>query len=302
MNKAKCRGILCCLFLVLFTGMTAYGQADSLTIEDARNYGLSKREIKRIEKQKEKEAEKEYLKGRRMRISASFIYATLNSHMAVEDLSGKGGVAINLEGVLGFDKNKIIPKLDLQYSFNRRSSLYGEYYNITRKGMKDPRDLTDSLDLEIPEDAGIIHSFLNTQIWSLGYMYSFVNKPEVEVSFFANIFVLGLYTGIDIENTEIYHRYRLTAPLPSFGYRFSYEILPKVRFGAAHSFFFLKISDYGGNINNFKASLDYQIARWMRLGASYSYFKLKVESEARDFRGLVEYQYEGPGLYMQFTF
>ena len=222
MNEAKYRGILCCLFLVLFTGMTAYGQADSLTIEEARTYGMSKREIKRIEKQKEKKAEKEYLKGRRMRIGASFIYATLNSHLAVEDLSGKGGVAVNLEGVLGFDKNKIVPKLDFQYAFNRRSSLYGEYYNISRRGTQDPNNLIDSLEIDIPENAGLVNSFLNTQIWSLGYMYSFVNKPEVEVSFFANVFVMRLYTGIDIENTEIYHRYRLTAPLPSFGYRFNY--------------------------------------------------------------------------------
>ena len=196
----------------------------------------------------------------------------------------------------------IIPKFDLQHSFTPHSSLYAEYYNISRKSSYDVDEGFDWGDIEIPDEAGIVDVFLNTQIWSVGYMYSFINKPNAEISFFANFFILGLYTGLDQEERDIHNHYRLTAPLPSFGYRFSYEILPKVRFGGTHSFFFLRIGDYSGSINNFKLNLDYRAVKWMSIGLSYTKFDLNVTSEAREFKGIIEYAYNGPGLFLQFVF
>lgn len=107
---------------------------------------------------------------------------------------------------------------------------------------------------------------------------------------------------MDVEKLNVRNRFQITAPLPSFGYRFNYEILPRVRFGGTHSFFFLTIGDYGGSINNFKIDLDYRTFKWMSVGMSYSSFKLKLKSDAHDFRGIIEYAYEGPGLFLQFLF
>ena len=284
---------------LLFLGHSVFAQNDSISfVEGMDSVHLSKKEKRELKKKEGKE----YIKGRRWRISTSFIFASINSSLAIEGPRGVLGARLGLEDQLGFSNSLIIPKFDFQYSFTPHSSLYAEYYNISRKSKFEVDEGFDWGDIEIPDNAGTAEIFLNTQIWSVGYMYSFVNKPDVEISFFANVFILGIYTGLDVEQQDIHNRFRLTAPLPSFGYRFNYEILPRVRFGGTHSFFFLRIGDYSGYINNFKLSLDYRIIEWMSLGASYSKFDLNVSSEANSFKGIIEYTYNGPGLYLQFVF
>lgn len=275
-----------------------FSQTDAVTqVSEKKGNKVSKKE-KKAEK---KRLDKEYMEGRRWRIASTFINASLDTYIQFEGAKGVLEAKLSLEDQLGFDKTKIIPKLDFQYSFNRHSSLYAEYYNIARSSSFDADEDFDWGDIEVPEGAGV-DIFVNTQIWSFGYMYSFINKPDAELSFFANVFVLGLSTGLDIENRDIHDRFRITAPLPSIGYRFSYEILPKVRFGGTHTFFLLQIGDYGGAINNVKLNLDYRALKWLSAGASYSKFDLDINSKARAFKGEIKYAYQGPGLYLLFLF
>jgi len=275
-----------------------FSQSDSIMQVSEKEENKVSKKDKKAEK---KRLDKEYMEGRRWRIASTFISASMDSYIQFEGPDGLLGVKLSLEDRLGFEKSKVIPKLDFQYSFNRHSSLYAEYYNIARKSSFEADEDFDWGDIEVPEGAGV-DLFINTQILSFGYMYSFINKPEAELSFFANIFVLGLSTGLDIDNRDIHDRFRITAPLPSIGYRFSYEILPKVRFGGLHTFFFLQIGDYGGAINNVKLSLDYRALKWLSAGASYSKFNLDIDSEARAFKGAIKYAYQGPGIYLMFLF
>ena len=276
-----------------------FSQSDSIVqIPEKKAKKISKKD-KKAEK---KRLDKEYMEGRRWRITTSFIAATLDSYIQFEGPNEILGVKLSLEDFLGFKKNKVIPKFDFQYSFNRRSSLYSEFYNITRSSRKDIDEDFDWGDIEVPDEFGVVDLFLNTRIWSVGYMYSFINKPHAEISFFANIFILAVNTGLDVENRNIHERFNITAPLPSFGYRFSYEILPKVRFGATHSLFILQIGDYGGTINNVKLNLDYRALKWLSAGVSYSKFNLDINAQGKNFKGNIKYAYEGPGLYLQFQF
>ena len=275
-----------------------FSQSDSIMQVSEKEENKVSKKDKKAEK---KRLDKEYMEGRRWRIASTFISASMDSYIQFQGPNGVLGGRLSLEGLLGFEKSKVIPKLDFQYSFNRHSSLYAEYYNIARRSSFDAEEDFDWGDIEVPEGSGV-DLFLNTQIWSFGYMYSFINKPDAELSFFANVFVLGLSTGMDIDNRDIHDRFRITAPLPSIGYRFSYEILPKVRFGGIHTFFLLQIGDYGGAINNVKLSLDYRALKWLSAGASYSKFNLDIDSEARAFKGAIKYAYQGPGIYLMFLF
>ena len=275
-----------------------FSQSDSIMQVSEKEENKVSKKDKKAEK---KRLDKEYMEGRRWRIASTFISASMDSYIQFQGPNGVLGGRLSLEGLLGFEKSKVIPKLDFQYSFNRHSSLYAEYYNIARRSSFDAEEDFDWGDIEVPEGSGV-DLFLNTQIWSFGYMYSFINKPDAELSFFANVFVLGLSTGMDIDNRDIHDRFRITAPLPSIGYRFSYEILPKVRFGGIHTFFFLQIGDYGGAINNVKLSLDYRALKWLSAGVSYSKFDLNINSEARVFKGSINYAYKGPGLFLMFLF
>ncbi len=287
------------IIVIILNTYSSFSQTEPLQKDSINQTEKISRKDKKVIK---KEADKIYLEGRRWKINTSFIAAKLDSYIQFEGPNGILGVKLDLEDRLGFKKNRAIPKFDFQYSFNRHSSLYAEFYNITRSSSLDIDEGFDWGDIEVPDDAGVVDIFVNTRIWSLGYMYSFINKPHAEISFFANVFVLAAKTGLDVEQNNIRNRFNITAPLPSFGYRFNYEILPKVRFGGTHSIFFLKAGKYGGTINNVKLNLDYRAYNWLGVGISYSKFELDIESQAKVFKGIIKYAYEGPGLYLQFLF
>jgi hypothetical protein len=259
---------------------------------------LTKKERKTLRKQENKTA----LKGRRIVGNAVITNASLNSSFAVVTPGGSVGARIDFEDFLGFPHHYPIAIFDFQYNLTRHSSIYAEYYPIFRSATYDVQEEFDFGDLTIPVDAGKIRAFLNTQIWSAGYMYSFINDPNASLSFFFNLFILGVGTGVDVDSQNIRKRLEFTAPLPSFGYRFMYEILPKVRFGGSHSFFFLELGTFAGSISNFRLSADYRIFSWGSIGISYSTFDLDITSKAESFNGIIEYAYKGPGIYMQFIF
>lgn len=255
----------------------------------------------------EKKAEKkrlnnEALKGRRFTVNVALNYAKFNSEMRVTGPKGVLGATLNFEDLLGLDENKFIPSFNAEYSFTRHSGIYAEYYAIFRDAKFDITEEFEYGDVFIPEDGGVLRVFFNTQIWSVGYMYSFINSKKASLSVFANIFILGFKTGIDVDRQNVSERLNFTAPLPSFGYKFSYEVAPKLRFAASHSFFFIEIGGFAGNINNLNLSLDYEINSWLRAGLGYAVFNLDLSINENSFTGDFFINYKGPTIYIQFVF
>ena len=116
--------LMTCLLLIA-NSIFAQDVSNSIAT-DLDTLKLSKKEKKALKKKEGRE----YIQGRRWRISTSFIFASINSSLELEGPLGILGAQIRLEDQLGFKSNLIIPKFDLQYSFTLHSSLYAEYYNI----------------------------------------------------------------------------------------------------------------------------------------------------------------------------
>ena len=171
--------------VILFSISISYSIAQS-EINDTTNT-LTKAE-KKVER---KRLNKEALKGRRFIVNATFNYAKFNSEIRVTGPKGVLGATISFEDLLGFDENKFIPSFDAQYSFTRHSAIYAEYYAIFRDATFDITKEFEYGDVIVPEDGGILRAFFNTQIWSVGYMYSFINSEKASLSVFVNFFILN---------------------------------------------------------------------------------------------------------------
>jgi len=199
------------IIVIILNTYSSFSQTEPLQKDSINQTGKISRKDKKVIK---KEADKIYLEGRRWKINTSFIAAKLDSYIQFEGPNGILGVKLDLEDQLGFKKNRAIPKFDFQYSFNRHSSLYAEFYNITRSSSLDIDEGFDWGDIEVPDDAGVVDIFVNTRIWSLGYMYSFINKPHAEISLC--VFVL---VKQDLSRNNI--RNLLILPLPCQFWKFN---------------------------------------------------------------------------------
>jgi hypothetical protein len=226
----------------------------------------------------------------------------MNSGISITGPKGVLGATLSLEKFLGFKRNVAVPSFTFNYAFTRRSSLYAEYYRIYRSVTYNVNDEFEFGNIIVPVDIGDIKIYFNTDIWSIGYRYSLINSSKSALSFFFNIYILGIATGIDIDKTNVVENYSFTAPLPSFGYQFSHELFKNASFNASMSFFILELNDFGGFINNTRLSFDYRLAKWIDVGLGYNYFNLKVNTSQPDFKIDFGYSYNGPNIIAQFKF
>jgi hypothetical protein len=259
--------------------------------------------LTKAQKKAEKKAlNKEALKGNHFEINAFVTWAAMNSGISITGPKGVLGANISLENFLGFEKYIAVPSYMFKYSFTRRSSIYAEFYNIRRSVNYDLNKEFEFGDVNVPADAGNIKLYFNTAIWSVGYRYSFINSKRANLDFFFNIYVLRIATGIDLDKENIIRNYSFTAPLPSLGYHFSYDMSKRFRFIASASFFFLELNDFGGFINNSRLSIDYKALNWLKAGLGFNYFNLQVNTSESTFKTDIEYSYYGPVVYAVFDF
>ena len=297
MNKKIVFYSLCVALLLVLLSPNGKAQDNTQTVAD------SSMEMSHSEKKAErKKLNKEALKGKHFEITTMLTFASMNSGISITSPKGVLGVNLSLEKFLGFKKNVSIPSFTFDYSFTRRSSIYAEYYRIHRSVTYDVNDEFEFGNITVPSNVGDIKIYFDTDIWSIGYRYSLINSVKSDLSFFFNIYVLGVATGIDIDKTNVVENYSFTAPLPSFGYHFSHELFKNCSFNASMSFFILELQDFGGFINNTRLSIDYRVAKWIDLGVGYNYFNLRVNTTQPDFKTEIGYGYNGPSVLAQFNF
>lgn len=290
----KSHYLIILLIILIVSPLLSVGQDkknDSLPL-------LSKAE----QKAERKKLNSEALKGNHFQLITFVTWADMSSGISISGPNGVLGASLSLENFLGFDKYFAVPSFMFKYSFTRRSSVYAEYYNIHRKVKYDLQKEFEFGEISVPIDAGSIKLFFNTDIWSVGYRYSFINAKKANLSFFFNIYILRIATGIDIDKENIIKNYAFTAPLPSLGYHFSYEMSDKFTFVASASYFFLELDGFGGFINNSRLSVDYKALKWLKAGLGFNYFNLRVNTKESNFSTDIEYSYFGPVVYAGFEF
>ncbi len=291
-----------CQFTLIFLFILSFSKYSVAQENNSAPADTTKRLTHQEKKAERKALNKEALKGKHFEITSFVTYSNMNSGISITGPKGVLGASLSLETFLGFEKNVWIPSFLFNYAFTRRSSIYAEYYNIHRSVKYDVNKEFEFGDTIVPIDAGEIKIYFNTDIWSVGYRYSLINSTKADLSFFFNIYAIRVAMGIDLDKTNLVKNYAFTAPLPSFGYQFSYEMTKNLYFGASMSLFILQVNDFGGFINNTRISIDYKTTKWLNLGLGYNYFKLQIKTIETNFKTDIDYGYNGPTLFARFTF
>ena len=284
---------------MLFFVLCANGNAQENLLSDTDSNMVMTHTEKKAERKK---ANKEALKGKHIEFTSFVTFANMISGISITGPYGVLGARISLENFLGFKKNVVVPTFKLNYAFTRRSSIYTEYYSIRRSVKHDGNKEFEFGDITVPANIGTIKIYFNTDIWSIGYRYSLIRAEKADLSFFFNIYILRVETGIDIDKENIIRDYAFTAPLPSFGYKFSYEMTKNLYFGASLSLFLLELGDFGGFINDSNLLLYYETTNWLKIGAGINYFVLQVNTSEAKFKTDFKYSYFGPSIFASFSF
>lgn len=264
------------LLLLSLSSFSLYAQKDSLS-------------NKQLRKERRKEFKKSVL------ISGSFLRADLETSITFKGAQDILSLTIGLENNLGLEKLKLFFTGSVLWRITPRSGVYASFYNIHRRK-------SYHLDLDLPflnetfPNGTDIETYFNTDVTSLGYMFTLVDDEHAFLGAFINIYLMSLRTGIISDGESLNENLKYLAPLPDIGLMATFSITKWLTLKGKIAVFALKIEDYSGKINDFSMGAVFRITPCLGGHISYEVFNISVVDQHEYFRALIEYDYRGPAF------
>lgn len=209
---------------------------------------------------------------------------------------------------LGLARRKTLPTLLLGGRFGDGWRAEFEYLRLSRSGRVTLGQLLNFDDTTFPVQ-GVVSTDFKSDIYRASIGYSFLRTPQAELgavvglhvtrfdlSIEGNVSALGQPAAVRREEE---HR---TVPLPTVGLYGAWAFAPHWETTARLDVFSLRHSSYDGRLFNAQANLIYRFTSNVGVGLGYRYDDYRLESSKQDFRGFVDYKFNGPQAFVEAGF
>lgn len=251
----------------------------------------------------------------RFQIQAGWFPADFNTQLRVDNKNFDIGDKINLEDDLGLDKTSDSFYGAFSWRFKQKHRLSVAYYRFDRENAaKVERDLDIGGEI-VPVGAKVKTDF-NLEVIPFAYSYSFVQSDKVEFSGSIGLHWTTAEFGINgklfaegVEDQPTFDEStnaKASAPLPLLGLAVDYWITPRWLMIADAQYFALSlsdnVSDYSGALTNLRVATEYVPYAGLGLGIAYNWFAMDVDVSGSDWKGRLDYEYQGPQIYATYRF
>jgi hypothetical protein len=200
-------------------------------------------------------------------------------------------------------------RVDGQWRFADRHKARFMWFSSTRDASRTLEEDIDWGDETFPVDANVNGEF-GFDVYELAYEYAFLRRDTYEVS--ASI---GLhYTQLDLTlsaraessngtlEADISETGSVGAPLPVIGLRGQWSLPYDLWIDAGAQYFALSIDEYDGSLTDLRATITWQPKTWLGIGLGYNRFSVDVDVDKSDFKGSLDWTYQGPMLFYSASF
>jgi hypothetical protein len=231
-----------------------------------------------------------------------------DTRMRVDGEAGQQGTKVDWEKTFGGGGVTRF-RVDGQWRFAERHKLRALWFNSDRSEQRTiDRDI-DWGDETFPVGARV-KGEIGYDIYELAYEYAFLKRETWELSasigaYYAN-WEASLSATVTDPDTSTERRIRgdadLAAPLPVLGARFQWNLSHGLWLDVSGQWFAVSVNEYSGNLQNYRGALTWQPRKWLGLGIGYDWFSANGEVDSSDFRGDLNWTYQGPMLYYSVAF
>lgn len=240
-----------------------------------------------------------------------YFLPSFDTKLRVDETSGSRGDEVNLEDDLGLtpETDTIWGSATWRISPHNRVSV--GYYGF-RRGEDHVLNEEVTIGDETYPVGATLSTSLNFTVIPITYSYSFIKDDVWEfagtlglqwstITFDANGSATVGGTGADANA-----RADAVAPMPLVGLDLTYYIFPEWSVGAAVSAFTYKLGaanmDFQGNIASVNVNTDWWFSTYVGAGLAVNWFSFNVDVEGSKWKGLFNYQYLGPQIYLTARF
>ncbi|WP_161827394.1 hypothetical protein [Steroidobacter agaridevorans] len=239
----------------------------------------------------------------------TFIVDT-DTTLRLDGNAGQQGVPIDWERNFGDgDVNRF--RFDGFWRFADRHKLRALVFSSSRSASR-----TFDENLEWGGDTfpanGTIEGKIKFSIYELAYEYAFIRRESYELAASIGLHYLdfearlaGNATATGTAGTaeeRIERTGSVGAPLPVFGLRGTWMLSQTVSIDVSGQFFSLSYGDYDGNIQDYRALFNWQPKSWLGIGVGYDRFAVDLDVDGNNFKGTMDWSYQGPMIFYSVSF
>jgi hypothetical protein len=197
------------------------------------------------------------------------------------------GASISPRDTLGLKTESTVLRIEGYYRFNDEHALTYGWYSISSDGKKELEEEFEWVDedgntITIPLGAKV-DSRLKTEIFKLGYLWSFYRSDKMEVAIGGGLHTTRLTVGLDASVTNppdsSVEEVDSTLPLPVFSFALNYRVTPKFGWYLKTEAFALAFDNYTGAYRDNQLGMEYRAWRHVGLGASLNVNSLDLEED-----------------------
>jgi len=211
------------------------------------------------------------------------------------------GTVIDAEDDLGLDSSDTVARLDAYYRFNPRHRVDFSIFDLSR-------DATATIDesIQFGDEIFDINSTISSEydltIYKAAYTYSFLTRDNGYLGVTAGLYVLTNDISLTESNTGQFEADGLTAPLPVIGLRGNYQLTPQLMLRSSAELFAIEFDHVDGSLVDFYVGLDYHFHDNFAVGLGYNNVSLDVDADGSEFKGALDWTYDGALLNVQYSF
>jgi len=250
-----------------------------------------------------------------IKLNLGGMYVTTSETSVNLGKSGRVGVSIDLNKQLGQEHKSQVFYMDGSYRFNDKHSLTVGYFgikNIGSRSIEENLEWTDKDGNDYIIAAGAsVSSHFNIKILKMDYGYSFYHNDDVELTLTVGLHLTDFDVGILANGTingdpladPLDETSGLLAPLPTFGFRGEYTVIPKDLFVTYNfDYFFLTYDDYQGSLMNSTLGLEYRFTDSLGMGVGYDITNMNVEMDDGKRNMKVDSRFSGITAFFTYIF
>lgn len=219
------------------------------------------------------------------------------------------GVEIDLEDSLGFDQDMNVFRTEASWRFtnNRKHRVDFSWFGIRRDAQTTiGHDLILEGDngntITIPTGSNVT-SKLNIDLYETAYSYSFIQDQRVDLAGIAGLYMMPI--DFQVKSTgaiDTDRKLSLTAPLPVIGLRVDVAMTPKWFLRTSSQMFAWESEGFSGRLTQLRGAIEYLPMEHVGVGLGLDNFNMSMDGKGAhfpgiNFRGKVDYQYNGVQLY-----
>jgi len=218
------------------------------------------------------------------------------------DGAAGAGTPVNWEETFGGGDTTRF-RIDGQWRFADRHKARFMVFNSSRS---ESATLNEDIDFggeTYPVNARVDAEF-QFDIYELAYEYAFLRRDTYEVAASFGVHYTTLTAELKAKastssgtiSADLKEEGSVDLPLPVFGLRGTWGLPHNFWLDAGAQYFALSIDEYDGSVQDYRVGLIWQPKKWLGIGLGYNVFRVDVDVDRKNFKGSLDWQYDGPIL------